>query len=197
MDTNTNSRLEYLYKEYVRLSDKLEDLSKSTYDDFKALGALGAAIIIWKPVSEVILPASPNLDSSLFLFLGFLSLLVILGLIALSNLMKHAYAWYFIHNLKAYELEIKKELGEAGNAQIFNFNIGKEETKFIMASYRLSFRVFLFSFSAFISLVPFIILCYSNIFYAVLYLLVSSLGFLIYLQIFRSVLKQYSNQKFL
>jgi len=197
MDAVSNQRLEYLYKEYVRLSDKAEDLIKSTSDDFKSLGVIGAVVVIWKPISEIILPVSPKLDSSLFLFLGFLSLLTILGLIALANVMKHAYAWYFIHNLQAYEIEIRRELGEAEDSQIFNFNIGKEETRFVTASYRLTFRTFLMAFSTIITLIPFIILCYSNIFYAALYLAISLLGFTIYLQIFRKMIKQYSNNKFL
>jgi len=197
MDAVSNQRLEYLYKEYVRLSDKAEDLIKSTSDDFKSLGVIGAVVVIWKPISEIILPVSLKLDSSLFLFLGFLSLLTILGLIALANVMKHAYAWYFIHNLQAYEIEIRRELGEAEDSQIFNFNIGKEETRFVTASYRLTFRTFLMAFSTIITLIPFIILCYSNIFYAALYLAISLLGFTIYLQIFRKMIKQYSNNKFL
>jgi hypothetical protein len=197
MDADSNQRLEYLYKEYVRLSDKAEDLIKGTYDDFKSLGVVGAFIIIWKPVSEVILPTSPKLSSSLFLFLGFLSLLTILGLIALLNLVRQSYSWYFVHNLQAYELEIRKELGEVEDSQIFNFNIGKEETRFITASYRLSFRTFVMSFAAVITLLPFIILCYSNIFYALLYLSISLLGFTLYLQIFRRMIKQFSNNKLL
>jgi len=197
MDAVSNQRLEYLYKEYVRLSDKAEDLIKSTSDDFKSLGVIGAVVVIWKPISEIILPVSLKLDSSLFLFLGFLSLLTILGLIALANVMKHAYAWYFIHNLQAYEIEIRRELGEAEDSQIFNFNIGKEETRFVTASYRLTFRTFLMAFSTIITLIPFIILCYSNIFYAALYLAISLLGFTIYSQIFRKMIKQYSNNKFL
>jgi hypothetical protein len=197
MDAALNQRLEYLYKEYVRLNDKAEDLIKSTYDDFKSLGVVGAVIIVWKPVSEVILPTIPNLDSSLFLFLGFLSLLIILGLVALSNLIKQSYSWYFVYNLQAYEVEIKKELNEAEDSQIFNFNIGKGETRFVIASYRLAFRTFVLSFAAFITLIPFIILCYSNVSYAVLYLSISLTGFIVYLQIFKKVLKQYSNNKFL
>lgn len=197
MDTTPNQRLEYLYKEYVRLNDKAENLISSTYDDFKSLGVVGAVIIVWKPISEIILPTIPKLDSSLFLFLGFLSLLIILGLVALSNLIKQSYSWYFIYNLQAYEVEIKKELREAENSQVFNFNLGKGETRFIVASYRLAFRTFVLSFAAFITFIPFAILCYSSVFYAALYLAISLIGFTVYLQIFKRVLKQYSSHKFL
>lgn len=197
MDTDPIQRLEILYREYVRLNDKAEDLIKSTYDDFKSLGVVGAVIIIWKPISEVILPAIPRLESSLFLFLGFLSLLAILGLVAFTNLLKQSYSWYFVYNLKAYEVEIKKELKELESSRIFNFNTGKEEPRFIIASYRLAFRSFVFSTAAFVTLIPFVVLCYSSILYAMLYLLVSAFGFLLYLQIFKRVLRQYSNNNFL
>lgn len=197
MDLESGQRLEYLYKEYVRLNEKAEDLIKSTYDDFKLLGVAGAVVVIWKPISELALPASPRLNSSLFLFLGFLSLLTVLGLIALSNLIKQSYVWYFVHNLQAYEIEIKKELGEVEDSRVFNFNIGKEETKFVIASYRLAVRTFTISFTVIATLLPFIILCYSNVFYALLYLLISIFSFVIYLQIFRRMMKQYSNQRLL
>ncbi|MBW4514270.1 MAG: hypothetical protein KME11_03495 [Timaviella obliquedivisa GSE-PSE-MK23-08B] len=197
MDSDSSQRLKYLYKEYVRLNDKADDLIKSTFEDFKLFGVVGAVILIWKPIAELTLPASPRLNSSLFLFLGFLSLLTVLGLIALSNLIKQSYAWYFVHNLQAYEMEIKKELGEVEDSQIFNFNMGKEEAKFIISSYQLSYRTFTISFAIVVTLLPFIILCYSNIFYALLYLLISFFGFALYLQIFRRMVKQYSNQKLL
>ena len=91
MSTDSNQRLEYLYKEYVRLSDKAEDFIKSTYDDFKMFGAVSAIIVIWKPISELITPINSKADSSLILFLGFLSLLIVLGIIALLNLVKQSY----------------------------------------------------------------------------------------------------------
>jgi hypothetical protein len=188
----------YLYKEYARLSDKAEDFIKNAYEDFKLLGVVSAVIVIWKPISEVVLPISPKLNSSLILFLGFLSLLIVVGLIALTNLIKQSYTWYFVHNLQAYEVEIRKELGEVENSQIFSFYIDKEKTRFVTASYRLSYRAFVISLISVVTLLPFIILCYSNIFYAVLYVSISLLGFItIYLQIFRKVMKQYSNQKLL
>ncbi|MGD1860179.1 MAG: hypothetical protein ACFB0E_09445 [Leptolyngbyaceae cyanobacterium] len=198
MSTDSSQRLEYLYKEYVRLSDKSEDFIKSTYDDFKMFGAVSAIIVIWKPISELIAPMNSKVDSSLILFLGFLSLLTVLGITALLNLVKQSYGWYFVHNLQAYETEIRKELGEAEGSQVFNFNIAKEEKRFVTAVYRLSFRAFVMSFAFAVIAIPSIILYYSNILYAVIYLLISLLGFLIiYLQIFRRMIKQYSNSRYL
>lgn len=198
MSVDSSQRLEYLYKEYVRLSDKAEDFIKSTYDDFKLFGAVSAIIVIWKPISELIASGNSRLDPSLVLFLGFLSLLTVLGIIALLNLVKQSYTWYFVHNLQAYETEIRKELGEAGDSQVFNFNIAKEEKRFITAVYRLSFRAFLMSFAFAVISTPSIILCYSSIRYAAIYLLISLFGFLtIYLQVFRKMIKQYSDNKYL
>ncbi|NEP56239.1 MAG: hypothetical protein F6K31_04335 [Symploca sp. SIO2G7] len=198
MSTDSSQRLEYLYKEYVRLSDKAEDFIKNTYDDFKMFGAVSAIIVIWKPISELIAPINSRVDSSLILFLGFLSLLTILGIIALLNLLKQSYAWYFVHNLQAYEVEIRKALDEAEGSQIFNFNIAKEEKRFITAVYRLSLRSLVMSFAFAVIAIPSIILCYSNILYAIIYLLISLLGFLIiYLQTFRRMLKQYSGSRYL
>jgi hypothetical protein len=197
MSSDSNQRLEYLYKEYVRLSDKAEDLIKSTYDDFKLFGAVGAIIVIWKPISEFITPVNSKFSPSLALLLGFLSLHMVLGIIVLLNLVKQSYTWYFVHNLQAYETEIRKELNETEVSQVFNFNIAKEEKRFITAVYRLSFRTFIMFFSFAIISIPSIILCSSNIFYAAIYLLISLGGLIIYLQVFRKMIKQYSNSEYL
>lgn len=198
MSTDSSQRLEYLYKEYVRLSDRAEDFIKNTYDDFKMFGAVSAIIVIWKPIAELIAPINPKIDPSLILFLGFLSLLTVLGIIALLNLVKQSYTWYFVHNLQAYETEIRKALGEAEGSQIFNFNIAKEERRFVTAVYRLSFRAFVISFAFSVIAIPSIILYYSNALYAILYLLISLLGFfVIYLQVFRRMIKQYSDSRYL
>lgn len=198
MGADSNQRLEYLYKEYVRLSDKAEDFIKDTYDDFKMFGAVSALIVIWKPISELIAPINSNVDASLILFLGFLSLLTVLGLIALLNLVKQSYTWYFVHNLQAYETEIRKELGETEGSQIFKFNIAKEEKRFVTAVYRLSLRAFVMAFAFAVIVIPSIILCYSSSLYAILYLLISLIGFLIiYLQIFRKMMRQYSAGRYL
>jgi hypothetical protein len=197
MSLDSSQRLEYLYKEYVRLSDKAEDLIKSTYDDFKLFGAVGAVIVIWKPISEFTTLVNSKLSPSLTLFLGFLSLHVVLGIIVLLNLVKQSYTWYFVHNLQAYEAEIRKELDEAEVSKVFNFNIAKEEKRFITAVYRLSFRTLVMFLSFAVISIPSIILCYSNLLYAAIYLLISLGGLIIYLQVFRKMIKQYSDSKYL
>lgn len=198
MDKQSNQRLEYLYKEYVRLSNTLDDLIQNSYDDFKLFGAVSVIIVAWQPISELISSANSQLDPSLVLFLGFLSLLMVLGIIGLLNLLKQSYSWYFVHNLQAYEREIKKELGEAENSQVFNFNIGREEKKFITAVYHLAFRTLVMCFAFTVIFIPVVILFYSKILYAIIYLLLSLFGFLvIYLQVFRKILRQFSTRNYL
>ncbi|NEQ55255.1 MAG: hypothetical protein F6K11_34895 [Leptolyngbya sp. SIO3F4] len=140
MDEQSNQRLEYLYKEYVRLSNRADELIQNTYDTFKLFGAVSVLVVVWQPISELISSAKSNLDPGLVLFLGFLSLLAILGIIGLLNLLQQSYTWYFVHNLQAYEQEIRKELEEATDSQVFSFNLGKEEKRFITAVYHLSFK---------------------------------------------------------
>jgi hypothetical protein len=68
-----DKRIEYLYKEYSRLSDKCDELIKSIFDDLKLFGAIGATIVLWKPISDFI-PINAKSDSNYILFLSFLSL---------------------------------------------------------------------------------------------------------------------------
>lgn len=197
MTSNENSRLEYVYQEYKRLSDKCEDFIQGTYNDFKLLGATGAIFIVWKPISEVIFPINSTLDSGFLTFLGFLSLLTIVGLIALVNLIKQSYAWYFVHHLQAYERELRTILCEAETSQIFSFNLDKVKPRFVTASYRLAYRTFAITFTAVVTLLPCIVLLQINTLYAFIYGSITLSGFTLYLQIFRRMMKQYSTVRLL
>ncbi len=42
MNTNSEQKIDYLYKEYVRLSEKSDELIKIIFDDFKLYGVVGA-----------------------------------------------------------------------------------------------------------------------------------------------------------
>jgi len=75
MDKDQQQRLEYLYKEYARLNEQVEVHVRGGFDDFRLLGAIGAAIILWEPFSELIDLAGLGIDRSSVLFLRFLSLL--------------------------------------------------------------------------------------------------------------------------
>lgn len=66
--------LEYLYKEYARLSDLCDSYAKSSFNDFQLLGAIGI-LLTWQPIAN--LAAAP----SYIILLGFLSILFIVGML--------------------------------------------------------------------------------------------------------------------
>jgi Holliday junction resolvasome RuvABC ATP-dependent DNA helicase subunit len=43
---NPEQRLDYLYKEYVRLSQQAEEYIRSAFEDFKLMGVIGATIAL-------------------------------------------------------------------------------------------------------------------------------------------------------
>lgn len=197
MSADSKQKIDYLYEEYVRLSEKSDEIIKGIFDDLKLYGVVSVIIGIWKPVSDLVVSTNLKFASSLVLFLGFFTLLAITGIIASHNLMRQAYAWYFVYNLKAYEVVIKKELGEAEGSWLFNFNLGKEDPQYITATYKISYKFFGFVFASFVIFLPFIVLCYSSFLYAVIYLLLSLLGLVLYLQAFRKVFRQYSSKTYI
>lgn len=198
MSIESDQKIDYLYKEYVRLSEKSDELIMNTmFDDLKLYGVVGAIIMIWKPISELVASSNTNYDSSHILFLGFLSILAINGIISYQNLLKQAYAWYFIHNLQAYEVELKKVLGENKDSQLFNFNLGKEDQKFITSIYKISFKIFAIFLCSFLVFVPFVVLIHSRFLHAGIYLFLSISGSILYVQSFKKMMRQYSQKKFI
>lgn len=196
MSSDLDQKTDYLYREYVRLSEQSDELIKSTFDDFKLFGVVGAAIVVWKPIADAVAPTNSKFDSSSILFLGFLSLLSIIGTVVCLNLIKQSYTWYFVHNLQAYEIALRRALGESETSQVFNFNLGKEEPRFITAVYKTSFKFFSVVLAFVIILVPSTVLAFSTIPYASIYLLFSSLSIVLYFQAFRRMLKQYSDRNY-
>lgn len=197
MSLDLAQKTDYCYREYVRLSAQADALIQSTFDDFKLFGVVGATIVLWKPIADLIAPINSKFDPSFILFLGFLSLFSIIGIITCVSLLKHAYAWYFVHNLQAYELVLKERLGEVETSRLFNFNLGKEDSKFISAVYRTAFKFLLIIFASVMVVLPFIVLIFSSISYAIIYLIFSTSSSILYLQIFKRMLKQYSNKNYL
>jgi hypothetical protein len=80
--------LEYLYKEYVRLSGTYEASIKSSFDDIKLLGAI-AVLLAWKPISDSKLLGSEG-SSDLLLLMGFVAILVIVAVLAVRELTKQS-----------------------------------------------------------------------------------------------------------
>ncbi|MEH1847756.1 MAG: hypothetical protein V7L25_22940 [Nostoc sp.] len=190
---DSNSRLEYLYKEYVRLNEKAKEYIKSAFEDLKLMGVIGATIALWKPIVDVIVLANPKIDRSGILFLGFLSLLLIVAIIGFWNLIKQSFIIFFADNLQGYEEEIRKELKEVDDSRVFNFNLEKE-TKLI-ESYRTTFAAFLIVFAIATTFIPFIILLSTNIYYAIIYIFLSLIIFALYFQVLKKSTKKYFSLK--
>ncbi len=181
---DSNQRIDYLYKEYARLSEKLEEHIKSSFEDFKLLGAASASIAFWKPITDLIVLANPKINYSGLLFLGFLSLLLIFVLIGFATLIRTAYMFSISSNLLSFEQEIRKELNEAENSEVFGVNLVRDTVKFSTA-YRLTYGTTLIILALAMTILPFIILYHASILYAVVYLLLASIASISYLQVVR------------
>ncbi|MBE9006309.1 hypothetical protein IQ259_14895 [Fortiea sp. LEGE XX443] len=188
---NSEQRLDYLYKEYVRLSQQAEEYIKSAFEDFKLMGVIGATIALWKPIVDVIVLANPKIEYSGLLFLGFLSLLLIIAIIGFWNLIKQSFIIFFADNLQGYEEEIRKELNEVENSRVFSLNLEKE-TK-LLHSYRVTFAAFLSVFAIATTILPFLILLSSKIIYSTIYLLLSLTIFGIYFKVLKKSTRKYFN----
>jgi hypothetical protein len=189
---DSTQRMDYLYKEYTRLNEKVEEHIKHLYEDFKFLGAIGAVVVLWKPIADVIALANPKMNYSNLLFLGFLSLLLTVAIIGFMNLVKQSYVLFCVSNLQGYEREIRRTLDEVGDAQVFCLNLEKE-TKFIK-TFRLTFGAFAAISALAITCIPFVVLLNSNVLHALIYLLMAIIVFASYFQVLRKMVKQYFNK---
>ena len=183
---DSNQRIDYLYKEYARLNEKLEEHIKSSFEDFKLLGAGSASIIFWKPITDLIVLANPRINYSGLLFLGFLSLLLIFVLVGFASLVRTAFMFSISSNLLSFEQEIRKELNEAEHSQVFSVNLERDTVKFSTA-YSLTHGTTLIILALAITLIPFAILYYVNISYAVAYLFLALLASISYVQVLRKL----------
>jgi hypothetical protein len=102
-DMDSNHRIEYLYKEYARLNEKIEEHIKGSFEDFKLLGASSASIVLWKPIADAIGLVNSKISYGELLFLGFLSLLLIFVLIGFATLIRTAYMFSISSNLLSFE----------------------------------------------------------------------------------------------
>ena len=183
---DSNQRIEYLYKEYARLSEKVEENIKGSFDDFKLLGAASASIIVWKPIADLITQVNPKVNYSGLLFLGFLSLLLVFALIGFTSLVRTAYIFSIVSSLLSFEEEIRKELKEGEHSQVFKVNLERNTKKFSTA-YGLTYGITLIILIFAVTIIPFAVLCYFNVLYAVIYLLLALLVCIIYVQVARKL----------
>jgi hypothetical protein len=154
---------ELIYKEYVRLSERYESLLDSSFNDFKLLGAVGA-LIAWPPLAS--LDVFNAVYSGLILFIGFVGILIIVAIIGTRDVLKGSLVDYYIHQMIAYEDEIKRSLQKDTN--LFDFAHGWRDSrrkKYLEIYVHLSliFVIFLVAFPIFVLVQE------DEIFYALIY----------------------------
>ena len=164
--------LEYLYKEYVRLSDLCDSYAKSSFDDFKLLGAIGA-LLAWKPIADLA-TASPFI-----VLLGFLAILFIVAIIGTRDLLKQSLINYYLSQIKLYEEEIRGILAHP-DVPTFCFAVNWEswsQQKHLPVTSRLYLLIILT-----VTVLPSIILVMQKPrWYAAIYLLAALFSLIIYL----------------
>jgi hypothetical protein len=99
-------RLDYLYREYVRLGEYSDSYIRSSFEDFKLLGAIGA-LLVWPPIAG----AFDEDSSGSILLVGFIAILFIVAILGVRNLLKVSVIAIYIEQLERLEAEIRAELG--------------------------------------------------------------------------------------
>jgi len=115
---DTSDSLEYFYKEYVHLSDRCDAVLRSSWDDFKLLGAIGVVTAVWPAFAESGL--FRERDAGFLLFIGFTGILVLVAILAARDLIKQSLIEHCLRELLIYEEEIRARLGRP-DTQTFRF----------------------------------------------------------------------------
>src|SRR6266550_4214607 len=103
-NTNRPESLEYLYKEYTRLSDRCDSYAQGSFADIQLYGAF-AVLFAWKPIAETInLHSGSNVTSAVLLF-GFIGILLFVSIIAIRDLLKQSIIKFYLQQLSIYETE--------------------------------------------------------------------------------------------
>lgn len=116
----TDQAPDYLYKEYVRLATSLEGFVRSSFEDFKLLGAIGV-IAAWPPLADW-LSEDGGPSRGLVLFGGFTVILLVVAIIATRDLLKQSIMEFHLLQMRDYERALKQALGV--EAPIFDFSDG-------------------------------------------------------------------------
>jgi hypothetical protein len=99
--------LELMYKEKVRLNEVVDNYAASSFNDFKMLGALGSALVIWEPILNVVSGKSASIEG---LFFSFLGINIAITLVGLANLSKHSVMNFYLDEVQVLEKEIRNKL---------------------------------------------------------------------------------------
>lgn len=111
LKTDDNLYLKHIYLEYERLHHLWDSYSKSSFDDFKLLGAVGL-IIAWGPITKC-LSKENTTGSSMAdptIFFGFLGILFIIAIIGIRDLLKQSIIVFCMKEIRHYENELSSIL---------------------------------------------------------------------------------------
>ncbi len=102
-------RLDFLNKEYIRLSERCVSYVNSSFSDIKLFGIVGSVIS---------LPAITNKlfdNNTKVVFYGFLTILTIFIVLNVYVLIKQVLVVYYLDKLALYEEEIRKLINDENN----------------------------------------------------------------------------------
>lgn len=148
-NNDINNDLDLLYREYVRLSNRLDAIIEGSWNDFKLLGAIGA-LIAWPPIaqSDLFIKSEPGL----ILFVGFAGILFIISVIGVRDLIKQSIMQHYMFELQLQEEDMRTKLQNASVASLQFFghwlNHRVRAYQGILSRFYLLFYLFLFFFPA-------------------------------------------------
>lgn len=111
----TESNLDRIYQEYVRLSGICNDYINSALTDIRLFGSVGA-LLTWDPLARMLeldvklqLPVTP---------VGFVVLLLVIVMVMFYDLLKQSI--FFFHLDRMHELELVLNQAAGGNRKLFH-----------------------------------------------------------------------------
>ncbi len=109
-------RLDYLYREFVRVSDRVNSMVDGSFEDFRLLAAIGV-LLVWPPFAQSVDGAGKDDDK--LLLLGLLAMLLIVATLLLRDLLKQSIIRFSIDQVRRLEVEIRTAL-RMPDARIFD-----------------------------------------------------------------------------
>ena len=156
---DNDSELEFLYKEYARLGEKMDGHINASLAEFKLYWAIGV-LLVWHPAVLQISALVEGINPAGLLFAGFVAVLVIVGALSIRRLLRVSIIRYHIVQMQHYEAEIRARLTSSEEKVTFHFagGWGAWETQAYSPVARTLIRLCM----AFIALYPSILLWLSH-----------------------------------
>lgn len=108
-NNQTATNLDLIYKEYVRLSQRMDTIIDGSWNDFKLLSAIGA-LLAWAPISQSNLFSGQ--DNGIVMLVGFTGILIIISVIGMRDMIKQSIIQYYLDQLIFYEDDIRIQLNQ-------------------------------------------------------------------------------------